>query len=194
MIKLIDILKEITEGKQVGILYHYTTLKNAISILKDNALKKNTEPQEDEYGEERDGISFTRFSHTNILGSSDDRLSVRLKLDGDKLSNKYKVSPYHWQFDGDAEGDEAEEIIRVDIIPNLNQYLLGVDIFVEGIEGKLSHTFSLQKNFSFYKEDKQKLVLKQIDELERLYPKLGYYKHGKYINKNEFLSLLNPTK
>jgi hypothetical protein len=104
------------------------------------------------------------------------------------------VSPYHWPFDGDAEGDEAEEIIRVDIIPNLNQYLLGVDIFVEGIEGKLSHTFSLQKNFSFYKEDKQKLVLKQIDELERLYPKLGYYKHGKYINKNEFLSLLNPTK
>jgi hypothetical protein len=194
MIKLIDILKEITEGKQVGTLYHYTTLKNAIQILKDNALKRSTESQEDEYGNERDGISFTRFSHTNVLGSSDDHLSVRLKLDGDKLSNKYKTSPYHWSFDSGAEGDEAEEIIRVDIIPNLNQYLLGVDIFVEGMEGKNTNYYSLPRNFSLEKEDKQKLILKQIDELELLYPKLGYYKHGKYTNKNEFLSLLNPIK
>lgn len=194
MIKLVDLLKEITEGKQVGDIYHYTTLKNAISILKDNALKKSTEPQEDEYGDKRDGISFTRFSHTNVLGSSDDHLSVRFKLDGDKLSNKYKTSPYHWDFDSAGEGDEAEEIIRVDIIPNLNQYLLGVDIFVEGMEGKDTNYYSLPRNFSLEKEDKQKLILKQIDELERLYPKLGYYKHGKYINKNKLLLLLNPIK
>lgn len=189
-----EIHKVLKEGKQVGALYHYTTLKNAIQILKDNALKRSTESQEDEYGDERDGISFTRFSHTNILGSSDDRLSVRLKLDGDKLSNKYKISPYHWRGDSDGEGDEAEEIIRVDMISNLNQYLLGVDIFVEGMEGKYSYSFSLPRDFLSYKDDKQKLVLKQIDELEQLYPKLGYYKHGKQINKNEFLSLLNPIK
>ena len=62
------------------------------------------------------------------------------------------------------------------------------------MEGKNTNYYSLPRNFSLEKEDKQKLILKQIDELEQLYPKLGYYKHGKYINKNEFLSLLNPIK
>ena len=34
MIKLINILKEITEGKQVGTLYHYTFTWNSYEIIK----------------------------------------------------------------------------------------------------------------------------------------------------------------
>ena len=35
MIKLIDILKEINEGKQVGTLYHFTLLKNLFKFIHD---------------------------------------------------------------------------------------------------------------------------------------------------------------
>ena len=41
MIKLIDILKKITEGKQVGTLYHFTTLRGAIGILTSGKIRKN---------------------------------------------------------------------------------------------------------------------------------------------------------
>jgi hypothetical protein len=36
MIKLSNLIKEITEGKQVGTLYHFTSLKNLVSIIKNN--------------------------------------------------------------------------------------------------------------------------------------------------------------
>ena len=38
MIKLIDILKEITEGKQVGTLYHFTYIPALREILRTNVL------------------------------------------------------------------------------------------------------------------------------------------------------------
>ena len=43
MIKLIDILKEITEGKQVGTLYHFTPILNIFKMLKTQHLLPNEE-------------------------------------------------------------------------------------------------------------------------------------------------------
>ena len=84
MIKLIDILKEITEGKQVGTLYHFTTFTNAVEILKSNYLKKNLSSTEDDIGGIRKGISTTRRSYDNWVGNwpedtFDDIFWVRFK-------------------------------------------------------------------------------------------------------------------
>jgi hypothetical protein len=92
MIKLINLLKEINEGKQVGPLYHFTTFTNAIKILQDNALKKNPSSTEDDLGGIRKGISTTRRSYDNWIGvwpedSNDNIFWIRFKLDGDKLVN-----------------------------------------------------------------------------------------------------------
>ena len=43
MIKLVDLLKEINEGKQVGDLYHFTSIVNLKEILKSKILMPSKE-------------------------------------------------------------------------------------------------------------------------------------------------------
>jgi len=108
MIKLIDILKEITEGKQVGTLYHYTTFQNAVEILSKNCLHTRTYGISSPYGKEV--ISFTRnknFHDINKLFwfrvAGNREVNVRLALDGNKLSNTYHLEPTRdqWVFNSD---------------------------------------------------------------------------------------------
>jgi len=88
MIKLRDIL---FEAKQVGVIYHYTTIDNLFSIMKRNYLSSGK-------FEDDNSISFTRdklFANTPRTNIGTD---VRLVIDGNKLSSKYKIEPY--QFTG----------------------------------------------------------------------------------------------
>ena len=141
MIKLVDILKEITEGKQVGILYHNTHIKNAIQIIKTNKIKTFLDtkhiftdyrnkpedfifmmghPVHKNYleGKTKAFISFTRNKNYRRVENN-----IQFILDGDKLSENYKISPYsHF---GGRSYDEMEERIYKDI-NNLNKYLIKV--------------------------------------------------------------------
>jgi hypothetical protein len=91
MIKLTDILNE---AKQVGKLYHFTSLENLESIKK-HGLKFN-----------KDNLSFFNPKYRHVLYSisttrnkSEDiaagwgKAQIRITLDGDKISNKYKILP-----------------------------------------------------------------------------------------------------
>jgi len=191
MIKLVNLLKEINEGKQVGPLYHFTTFTNAIKILQDNALKKNLSSTEDDLGGIRKGISTTRRSYDNWVGvwpednSNDNVFWVRFKLDGDKLSNKYKIFPYSWE-----ESEEFEELIKTNVISNLKQYLLGVDIFTDRLQGSANDFI---KSYARMSKDQQNFFLQKLNQLEQLYPDLKVYIKGKYISKDQLLQLLNKN-
>jgi hypothetical protein len=123
MIKLVDILKEIIEGKQVGDLYHFTPLKNILKILNSQRLNPNDEGQ----------ISTSRRPNMDVEVFSDefpnrmDNTSIaRMVLDGDKISNKYKIRPFSY-----AGEDLGEEQILVNhqyfyFFP----YLKRIDIFL----------------------------------------------------------------
>jgi hypothetical protein len=87
MIKLINILKEITEGKQIGEIYHFTSLDSTPDILESGKL----EPSPDR-SEKLGFISFTRNRALSTLGGF--KSQVRITIDGDKLSNKYQILPY----------------------------------------------------------------------------------------------------
>jgi hypothetical protein len=88
MIKLIDILREINEGKQVGDIYHYTYLRQLPLILKSGKLRPSPARLEKK--------GYISFSRDRALGTTlgPDRTQVRITIDGDKLSNKYSISPY----------------------------------------------------------------------------------------------------
>jgi hypothetical protein len=85
MIKLLDILRE---AKQAGTLYHYTTILSLLKILDSNVL-----------GDESLGkyatVSLTRdknfHKRTSIIPTE-----CCIVIDGDKLSNNYKIVPYQW--------------------------------------------------------------------------------------------------
>ena len=119
MIKLADILNE---GKQVGILYHYTENWLLQQIIESNTLLSP--------------VSFTRSKDKTTvfwIGAE-----CALVIDGNKLSNNYKIRPHQSR---DEEGnyfDEMEE--RVDKnVTDLNKYLIKVIFFKQDpkIEGLL---------------------------------------------------------
>ena len=102
MIRLIDLLNE---GKQVGTLYHFTTLRGATGILASGKININ-----------EDGvISATRDKNLNTAefdteGDPDENI-VRIDLDGNKISNNYKIQPYSFGHIGKENLEFEEQII-----------------------------------------------------------------------------------
>lgn len=130
-------LRSIIEAKQVGVLYHFTSIPRALSIMKDNKLKISTSS--------RPAISFTRNKNygKSVRYGLTGGLDVRFTIDGDLLSTRYKVQPYQYHFYDytDVENkDEAEEIVTKPI-ENIKRYVLKIDLLVnqEQFEYKLNH-------------------------------------------------------
>ena len=139
MIKLKDILKE---AKQVGIIYHYTTFESGLKVLELNQLKSD-HTAESTNAKPVFGISFTRdkrFNNANravdFTNSSFGRTpQLRFTIDGNKLSNKFKVQPYSQggRFDKGKKDFESEERVTSDklfTIP-LSNYLISIDLLFE---------------------------------------------------------------
>jgi len=118
-------VRELNEGKQVGTLYHYADLFDIENIIKQNKLKASNNPP---------SISFTRVMNNDLkmwFGGGDDL--IILVIDGDKLSQNYKIRPYR-DFHPDMinpetgqEIDEYEERVDRDI-SNLDKYIIKVII------------------------------------------------------------------
>lgn len=120
MIKLIDLLNE---AKQTGDLYHFTPITNLISILSQRVLIPNEENQ----------VSTSRRPNMLTRDFEDMKKNsiVRLTLDGDKISTKYKIRPFAFGADeGDAEDLGEEQIVtngkKFPFVP----YLKRIDIFL----------------------------------------------------------------
>ena len=112
----------ITEAKQVGTLYHYTSDFSAGNILSNNKLKSK-----------KGIISFTRDKnfHKDANDGGGKRngvpTDVSFELDGDKLSNRHKTTPYGWKSGRDFDTrngyfDEKEERVEGDI-PKIKSYI-----------------------------------------------------------------------
>lgn len=116
MLRLKDLLNE---SKQVGLLYHFTRTGELIGILKDNMLKASDMWVTN--NDSRPINSFTRNKNGWDVGGFP--TDVRITIDGDKLSNKYKIQPYDMRF-GD---DEMEERVYKNI-SNIKDYILNITI------------------------------------------------------------------
>lgn len=81
----------IREAKQVGLLYHATDLDNVLNILKDNSLHAVRDI----------GISTSRNLHIFLHGYYSD-CEACLVLDGNKISEHYRVLPFRYPLAGDT--------------------------------------------------------------------------------------------
>lgn len=108
----------LNEGKQVGIVYHFTSLNSAIGIIEKNWLKayKSTKNLGQTVSTTRDKrFSKSRLNQTtSIMGDH-----ICFVIDGNKMSNVYQVKPYDdtvykdgtvSEPDREAFGDEQEEV------------------------------------------------------------------------------------
>lgn len=162
-----ELFYKLLEGKQVGVLYHNTYLDGLLEILKNNQLVAFSNPEHNElnfrnkdvysdYDEDSDyeeqyadpsqyppAVSFTRSKSYEM-----DPTYVKLVIDGDKLSNKYKVVPYsHF---GGRKFDEMEEKVYSNI-NNIDKYILNV-IFPSALQNKSHAETTLNEVASLLKE------------------------------------------
>jgi hypothetical protein len=113
MIKLIDILYE---AKQRGTLYHFTDGIGLMGILKTNELLASEDVKH---------VSLTRDKQAWYVGTLDN--AFRISLDGDKISNKYKIIPYAWSGGDRGTGEtESEEAVLTDKITNIRDYIIDI--------------------------------------------------------------------
>ena len=129
-----------TEGKQVGTLYHYTSLKTADAILSSGYIQgsdKSISGYSDEIrGDNKYSLSFTRDKnfHT-VYRTIGGYPECRFVIDGDALSNKYKIQPVAAKgFEKYKSKDfEAEEVIvsPSQIKVPLKPYVKSIDLLIE---------------------------------------------------------------
>ena len=169
--KKLDTPGGLEEGKQVGTLYHYTSADGLKGILSSNSIKASEEIY---MGQNLYYISFTRNKNFHKKGSKFGvKTEYRITLDGDKLSNKYKITPHaykpgydyteNWEYDwledepenvvrdffaATGEYDEQEERISFKGpeggIDNIKNYILAVDK-VEDLQEALNDPFGLNE-------------------------------------------------
>lgn len=127
MIKLINLLREnLNEAKQVGDIYHFTSYENMISIIDSDFKLKSSRKD----GDTESYISFTR--NRNMTSPTIYR-DVRITVDGDALSNKYKIEPFadvKAGF-GRKSKDESEErinVIKIGDEVDIKKYIKQIDI------------------------------------------------------------------
>lgn len=150
----LPIVKEIIlkESKQVGLVYHFTTVSSLIDILNQDKIKAY-----DSSRLQRPTISTTRnknfFKQRFAKGDYRKPFSgnhVALELDGTKLSTQFQTKPH---FDAitakerESWGDEMEQIWfgtkieQYNGIPNIHKYVTKIILIKKMIENLLNNSF-----------------------------------------------------
>jgi len=109
----------LNEAKQVGIVYHFTSLLALHSILVSNRLDISSKNSSVPF------LSLTRdFQLPDNPGSYFSLSDVRFSLDGNKISNNIKILP----FQEEGYKDESEEVVFKSL--KVSKYVIQIDVKV----------------------------------------------------------------
>lgn len=137
----------IYEEKQVGILYHFTQINWLEDIIKSNyVLKSSTRIKIN--GERKPIVSFTRQYDLPREAVYVSNSNVRITVNGDKLSNKYKIQPRADFTSSDGYKKEKEEAVFGDKI-DIKNFIIQIDILYD------------EEKFADFYNDKYQLIQQQ---------------------------------
>lgn len=156
--------KKYNEAKQAGDIYHVAELSVAGKIADSDQLGLK-------------GHSFfTREKNFNIVSHHNTGMvliSVRFTVDGDKLSENYKVDPAnnHWE-----DGDIQWEVVVDRSIKNFHKFVKAVDVMADtnafrtagkrGTWGKARSDFNLAINAKYMNADRAKQLYDSLSSLQ----------------------------
>jgi hypothetical protein len=137
--RLEKLLSVKNESKQVGTLYHVCTIDDYLRyILPNDTLSTSGNYKNFLYGG-NDYVSFTRDRHFVVSTNKVDaaNILIRLVVDGDKLSERYRIGPYNdfaynvkfGEFDpsnDEPEFREKEEVVKGPI-KSISKYIIKID-------------------------------------------------------------------
>lgn len=138
MRNVFDFYRFINEGKNIGLLYHFTTLSDAINIIELGRLysTQNVWSMGGRHPKYSSQISFTRDKLLYQDKPKGVSFGVRFVFDGDKLSNDFKIKPVKfsnlWEESEEAvftigRWGDRENLKRHQIF-NLKKYILSIDL------------------------------------------------------------------
>lgn len=194
---------QLFERKQLGTLYHFTSLMNCYEIVENDRLQSMRELEREDkkvLGLDPDygyySFSFTRDKNLNKRleqGQIDTPLTTRISIDGNRLSDNYKVKPYHWghehaKLDKHSlkHGYEAEEmiattgsdiedmhkfIIKIDL-PTFEEYLIEYESYANGEPGFREKMEWYYKDFLEYEIHYDDLMEADDSKKKELYDEL----------------------
>ena len=111
-------VKDLFEAKQVGSLYHHVDLEKMEFILHTNSLAARN------YNK----ISATRSKHLQDYLGVGAMPIFKIELDGDKLSNKFKIAPHKFKSKTNVSMEEFEEVIDTHKIQNLSTFVKAIHV------------------------------------------------------------------
>jgi hypothetical protein len=140
---------KIFEGKQVGVIYHFTSIYNLYDILRDNSFLRR--------GLGRIRISCTRNYNMKSKELKLEKQCCRITLDGNKLSHKYKIEPHLDPNYPDKEEREERIILDRSLDPiDLKKYAIRIDILNEPTTDEDPHainSYTFEPNQYLHKEE-----------------------------------------
>ncbi len=193
----------INERKNVGTIYHFTSIEGIINILEDNKMKLTVGRDFGYFSTTRDKRFLSRANWT-----VENSLVAGLVLDGSRLSDNLRIVPHNYWYDEyydeiDSTGDESrddykhsdikmsgkdemEERVLVpdrynssgyfkNILKFTDSILVGKDNFFEWVEN--SSDRDIEKLFNWIYEGKFKFTFR--DDV------MGYDLEGKFVPEDE---------
>lgn len=146
---------KVYESKNYSDLYHYTSIVNAAGILRDNILYKNSSGLESHInvGKKYDIDSYISLTRDRKLHKSLPDIhstNVVIMIDGDKLSENYKIIPYNdFHMNNNPRITEKEErvLLRENQrgIKDISKYIKKIDIIDNYAEKKQYHLSKLNE-------------------------------------------------
>lgn len=138
----------INEGRQVGTLYYFGPYRR-LARLAANGFKLSSTIQ-----------PYVSFTRNKSMVSDTIANETRIAIDGDKLSNRYKIAPFAQTSAGygRAGADEAEE--RID----LSKYPGGIDISKAIIGIEIKNPMSVTSTF----DDEESFEPPSLEEYDKL--------------------------
>ena len=173
--RILKLENKIFEGKQVGDIYHVCTIDSYLNWIKpNNILQASGKYKNWLHNAETDWVSFTRNQRFTVETDDVEAENVLLQLvvDGDLLSNNYKIGPYNdfaWDVEGEKddtwdnpEERESEEAVKGPI-KDVSQYIKEIRFDVRKLDFETIELIELTlqnkgiKYFNFIK-DKERIT------------------------------------
>ncbi len=155
--KYIKKYSQINEGKNIGLLYHFTTLSDAISLIEMGRMYSTQDLWGTKSKKHTSQISFTRDKFLFKNKPKGVSFGVRFVFDGNRLSDDFKISPVKFSTLWD-ESEEAiftigswgdREKLKKHQIYNLSRYIVSIDLITKDIYAN---------KIEGYEEDSYKLI------------------------------------
>jgi hypothetical protein len=193
---------DLEESKNLGDLYHFTSIESAASILKSNQLRSSYVPKKEyerdfqSFGRERgerlkqspgEGAYYISFTRDKLLYKKTPKIagsSIRFTVDGTKLSSTYKIVPFFYYKDELMDDNdrhrynENEEriISNVDIngLKDFKKYLTKTELILDVLEDNETY-------------------INRAKQLKQFYPDLITLYKEKPMSIEEYVEKIVPT-